>query len=76
MCSSDGKLSSGSKIAAIVASVMHCLVTMGRVVPMETVFVVNLWGMWTKTKCACSILKPLIVTCLGLVEIANLYETS
>ena len=52
----------------IVASVMHCLVTMGRVVAIETVFVVNLWG--TKTKCACSILKPLITTRLGLVEVS------
>ena len=52
----------------IVASVMYCLVTMNKVVAIETVFVDNLWE--TKTKCACSILKPLITTHLGLVEVS------
>ena len=52
----------------IVASVMHCLVTMNKVVAIETVFVANLWG--TKTKCARTILKPLITTRLGLVEVS------
>ena len=37
---------------------------------METVFVVNLWGMQTRTKCACGILKPLTATRLGLVEVS------
>ena len=41
---------------------------MDKVVAIETVFVDNLWG--TKTKCACSILKPLITTRLGLVEVS------
>ena len=58
----------------IVASVMHCLVTMGKVVAIETVFVANLWG--TKTKCACSILKPLITTHLGLVEVSFMKKMS